>query len=1120
MNHSLRTYLLIALCSLCLTIQAADYASQSVLANGNIVRVRVSRTGLAYITYNEIASAGLDPTKVQVFGYGGAELPTDFSKMPADDLPSVPVYLATGNDGVWGPGDYLIFYAQGPVSWRYNTSNRQFSHTRNTYSDYGYYFLSDCAGSNNLITTELASGTSTGDCRTYQALQVRDEDRINLIDPSGTAGGGRHFYEPFNSPATYRFNFPDILTTPMQVSVECAATAQSSITVQAGTQSQTLSISQLSDMYAMASLRKKTWTAAPTSGQEEQTVTLTFNSYTGGASAYLNYIELVATCQLVLHQEPLLFRHTDSSTGSGLLTYYLSGADQQTQVWNVTDPKHIYRASASFVGSELAFAAPRGSLQQFVAFRPDMTAGMEHATLLSGRIANQNLHELEDVDMMIITHPTFLPAAERLAAAHEDEGMIVAIATTDQVYNEFSSGTPDATAYRRLMKMLWDRGAAGQGRKPQSLLLVGDGTYDNRKRFSSSGNNWILTYQAENSVREVDAYSCDDYFALLQDQSSQPGYADMDIAVGRLPVNTLSEADGVVNKLIAHMTDSTRGLWNSNVIFLADDGDANQHTRISDEAAEHTRMNNPDLLVHKVYLDAYTQVKSAAGESYPVAKNKLDNLLSAGTLLLDYSGHGGFSGVTNEGMITTQGVRGMQNRHPGVWMFATCSFSHWDSGHSSAGEESLLNPNGGSIGTISSCRTVYADRNQALNTHFCDTLFAHGAGRYHMTVGEALRCAKNKTSDALNKLCYSLLGDPAIRLHMPDDYRVVTSTRLDTLRALSVQHIEGYITDGRDTATWFNGNLNVSLYDKEQTITTLNNDKNTTSDGTPTIYSYLDRPNMLFKGSTEVKDGRFAFDFMVPKDIVYSYGNGRLLYYAYDTISREQAMGHSTDFLIGGSSPFVIDDTEGPKLTIYLDRPNFKNGGKTTTTPHFYAVIEDEHGINTASSGIGHDLMLTIDNDPSQSYVLNDYFSTDMGSYSKGRVSYLLSSLKEGKHTLTFRAWDLLNNSSRRSLDFEVVSNYVPEIYDMLFYPNPVSISGDGTIYIDFNQTDVPITADIRIFDLSGRCIYTFRRENSSSIRWNIASAGVRPGAYIYNVSLSAKGSRVAQKAGKFIVTQ
>lgn len=1122
----LRNILSLMLCLTSIAVLAHTYAPHSVLQNGKWIKMSVTRTGMHYLTYDELQQAGINPQELRIYGYGGGRLSQDFQKKKIDDLPQVPYFIVTGSDGVFGSGDYIVFYAQGLEKWEYNGA--RFSRVNHPYATKGYYFLSDNAGSPLTIQTATTpSGSATYTANTYSALRLHEVDSLNLIDRTGKEGGGREFYEQFptNNSKTIRFHFPDLITTSkMKVFTNVAANSsqKSRFTITLNNQSESLETQGIStsDFYTMATDAQGLFQFYPVTS-EDQSIELRFINNANGALGFLNYVEAEAICSLTLREQPLPFRNVEHFATTSLTEYTLSGADSEVQVWNVTNLDAIQRVNATLSGTSLKFLSTNETVQEFIAFKPSMRSQFFHPTIL-GTVPNQDLHSLQDIDMVILTNEAFLPAAQTIAQAHERlDGLTTAVVTDEQVYNEFSSGTPDATAYRWIMKMLYDRASRNSTiHAPQYLLLMGDGTFDNRKLLAASGNNWLLTYQAKNSLEETQAYATDDYFGFLDDNEGESDISGrMDIAVGRFPVNSLAEAEAVVEKTIEYIERTKSGKWKNQLVFLADDGDSNQHTRISDEAAESIRTKNPDFVVNKIYLDAYPQETSAAGESYPLAKNKFHNLLSNGALFFDYSGHGGYNAITSESIMTLADITAMNNQNKGLWMLATCNFSSFDAGMLSAGEEAVLNPDGGAIATISACRTVFATQNGYLNLLLCDTLFAHSSGHYTMTIGKALQYAKNKRGSDKNKMSYVLLGDPSVRLAYPDDYSVVTTTNLDTLHALSIQTVEGYIrTDEGTIADWFNGRLSVTVLDKMQQITTLDNDHAESEQKTP--FTYNDYPSPLFKGETNVVNGQFSYTFMVPKDIRYNYGNGRIVYYAVDSLNTEEAIGHYEDFMVGGSSTVIIIDTIGPNLELYLNTPSFQDGGTTYEYPHFFANIADEHGINTAGSGIGHDLLLTIDNDPNQAFIVNDYFSASNGSYQAGTVSFALPEIEEGPHSLTFRAWDLLNNSSTGKLNFQVVKGQNAQLCSVMTYPNPVKSSGSLNIVIDYDQPDRLAETDVYVYDLTGKLVYHTSQKGAEQMTWNLGDFAMRAGVYVYKVQIQVAGSKASSKQGKIIVTE
>lgn len=1137
----------------CATAITHSFASSSVLAEGNWVKVCVAESGLYRISYDEIRNLGLDPATIRVYGYGGAMLSQDFNLSMIDDLPIVPTYIDKGADGHFSSGDYIYFYGQGPISWSYNGT--RFLHTRNTYSDFGYYFLTSSKGAS--VEPDLASapsGTASDTISTYINLQVHELDTVNLIDRSGIEGGGREWYGELFTPGTSRtfsFDVPEAicLNRTMQLYSELAAYStggSSTFTLQSRDTTASVRIDEVSvsDNYTMAKAGTIDIRFRP-SQSGKQDFTLRYANSAPTAVGALNYIELSTECNLtIVPGKPLFFCTNKGYNSNQLLLYRISGASTETQVWDITDRQNITRLSTQYANGVLTFKAVNRSVRHYVAFTPGCATSalymsesaiseakqpknkriLPTTTMPVGTIANQNLHALSDIDLVIITPQDLITEAHRLGAAHQQyDGLTVAVVTDEQVYNEFSSGTPDATAYRRLLKMLYDRAKASGGsvHTPGYLLLFGDGSFDNRKILIQSGNNRLLTYQAKNSLNEVKAYATDDYFGFMDNSEGEnDSYATMEVSVGRLPVNTLSEAQGVVDKLIRHMRNSNKGPWKQQLLFVADDGDGNLHTKCSDAAAEELRVKNPSFVVNKVYLDAYTQEVNASGESYPLAESRMNELLREGVLLFDYCGHSGYNNASSEGLISVAGIRKMRNENAALWMFASCSFALFDAGKTSAAEEAVLHPNGGAIAVCSSDRTVYAEQNKILNNRICNALMAHqNSFSYPNRIGDAIRIGKNNTGRDENKMAYVLIGDPAISLHYPTQYEVVTTSIPDTLHALSINHAEGFLRSPEgDTATWFNGRLHISIYDKLQQITTLDNDQS--DEGSKQKYTYNDYPNVLFKGSVDIVDGRFGFDFMVPKDVRYNYGNGRIVYYAYDTTTEEEAVGHHESFIIGGSSPVEVVDTIGPDLKLYINTPEFANGDQTNETPHLYAELSDEHGINTVGSGIGHDLLLIVDGKPSETYVLNEYFSAAQNSYTQGIVSYQMNELSEGTHTAFFRAWDLLNNSSSETITFQVVKGLQPEVVSVMSYPNPISSDGVLSIAVDYTQPDVIMQTDVFVYDLSGRLIFSLSQRGTDNIKWDLGATNTPSGVYLYKVQLSSESTKTISKTGKLIITK
>lgn len=1124
-------------------ITSHTYASNSVLAHGKFVKIKIVNSGVYKLTYEDLVAMGIDPANVRIFGYGGAVLEQNFLLPKIDDLPELSIYMNKGSDGVFNAGDYILFYGQGINKWTYDTSKSMFTHEINSYSKYGYYFVTSDAGVGKRIEEKSISvpeSATINPVEEFTDYQVYEKELINL------ASSGKEFYgETFNEITSYNlaFSFPNPLlsnTTAVRLDVAANSANASSFSLTLnGSQAKTLSVAQRnqSDSYEMAVGNSAKFTFTPQSDSFNFNISYLKSSST--SIGYLNFLEVNVRRQLKMSGSVMQFQNVDYLGQSTYNQYLLSDATANVQIWDINDPLNISKITTQVVNGKVVFVDSGNDVKSYLAIDPTTPSAFQKPEIV-GVVPNQDLHGIAQADMVIITYPDFLSQAQTLAQAHrEKDNLTVEVVTTDQVYNEFSSGTPDATAYRWIMKMLYDRALNSNNASdlPKYLLLFGRGSYDNRKVIpNNSGDNLILTYQADNSLETTLSYVTDDYFALLDDNEGSSVSSDlMDIGVGRFPVTSVQQATDVVNKTIAYMNNQDKGYWKNQLCFLADDGgngDGSIHMTQADAVAVSVATIFPAYQVNKIYLDAYKQDVNASGESYPGAKTHLLNLIQSGLFLLDFTGHAGPTGLTNESVLSLSDVKILSNKHLPLFVAATCDFLQFDSQTVSGGEQVVLNPYGGGIGILSAARPVYSSQNFILNKLVCDNLFVKQNGK-HLRVGDVISTAKNNSESGINKLSYIYMGDPALMLNYPTTYHVVTSKInneptgvSDTLRALSVATVQGYIAD--DTGTKvdnFNGNLHAVIYDKVQKIITLNNHSEpipTSLHGADSIFfSYKDRPNTLFSGNAEVKNGEFNFSYMLPKDIKYNYGGGRIDYYAEDDTNNSEAQGYFENFIVGGTSLEEINDTTGPAVKLYLNSENFVSGDKVNETPLFIANVNDVNGINTVGSGIGHDILLTLDKDPAQSYVLNDYFQAIANSYTTGYVKYKLPLLTNGKHTLSFKVSDLLNNSSVNSIDFNVVTGLAPQIFSVYNFPNPVKTQ--TSIIVNHDRPETILKTTIEIFDLSGRKIWSFSQSSADSITWNLTGNDglrVKSGIYLYRVSIKTSDSDVTSKTNKMLIIE
>ena len=747
------------------------------------------------------------------------------------------------------------------------------------------------------------------------------------------------------------------------------------------------------------------------------------------------------------------------------------------------------------------------------------------------RITNQDHHADAATDMVMIipTSQHLLAQAERLKAHHEQhDGLRVTIVPADELYNEFSSGTPDATAYRRYLKMLYDR-ATTPNDKPRYLLLFGDGAWDNRMLTSEwSGYNtddYLLCYESENSFSQVNCYVSDDFFCLLDDEEviqttngNSTTYAGKpDVAVGRLPARTPDEAKTLVDKIISYAQNEYAGPWQNEICMMGDDGNDNSHMKTADKVATMIESTYPNYNVDKIYWDAYQRTSSSTGYSYPDVTRLIKQQLQNGALMMNYCGHGAAYAMSHELVMKLTDFESQQSNYLPLWMTASCDIMPFDGQEENIGETVMLNSKGGGIAFFGTTRTVYATYNEVMNLAFTKHVLTPG-----MAIGEAVRLAKcelvEKSSDlTCNKLQYTLLGDPALQLNTPRQKMVVDSingmpaTQGIKLAAGSIVKITGHVELNNETDTDFNGIVTLSVRDAEETITCRLNDRSST--GADKAFVYQDRTNYLYRGSENVTEGIFNFTFAIPKDISYTDGSGLMTLYAINADKTRSAHGENESFELIGSST-ALTDSIGPSVYCYLNSKNFKNGGKVNTTPYFIAELYDDSGINASGSSIGHDLELIIDGDMNQTYNLNNYFEYDFGDYRSGSIGFSIPQLSIGTHKLLFRAWDILNNSTTTELLFEVSEDAGAGEFNVTCTQNPASTNTQFVITHDRPGSELKVTLDV--FDLGGRQLWrqtdtVMATNDTVTIDWNLNVAGgsrLHTGLYLCRLTLNDGDSK------------
>jgi hypothetical protein len=805
------------------------------------------------------------------------------------------------------------------------------------------------------------------------------------------------------------------------------------------------------------------------------------------------------------------FRGKGVSDAITVSEFVLSGATAATKLLNVTDLYQPLEIPVTFTDGKLKFKSNSSVINEYVAFNP---AGSIPSPELIDAVDNQNLHGQPVPEMVIVTHPSLLNEANNLAAFHRiNDQMSVQVVTSDMIYNEFSGGLSDPAGIRNYFRMFYDRGKQSATNTLKYVLLMGDGTYDNRNILGKNFN-LLPTYQSENSLSKTQSFVTDDFFVFLDENE---GGIDgiIDLGIGRIPARSAQEAQTVVNKIKSYHQKEAFGNWRNNVTFIADDGNisddfTNLHQEQAEELAIQVNTKYPGFFTDKIYFDAYKKITSAGGEKYPDVTAAILERIKRGTLILNYTGHANERNLADESVMDIGIINSLTNskRLP-IFVTATCEFSRFDADQTSAGEQFLLNANGGGVGLFSTTRLVYAQDNAILNQKFFQYVFEKDQNGNNLRLGDVMRLAKAAAQTGANQLNFSLLADPALMLAEPE-YKVVTTTvngkntgvKADTLTTMSVVTIKGFVADSKGARmTSFNGEIIPTVYDKAMEVHTLGNSHQQPMD-------YKVQNNIIFRGLASVTNGDFEFSFFVPKDIAYKLDKGKILYYAYN--ETHDANGYYDEFYIGGASNTTVNDQEGPTLNLFMNSDSFKEGGQVSASSVLIAHIVDQTGINTAGTGIGHDITAVLDGDYSNMMVLNDYFQTTMDKHTEGSVVFPINNLAEGKHTLTVKVWDVLNNSSEQQITFVVKDDF--RIENVECFPNPMT--EQTSFSFTHNQPDELFDVTLEVFQTNGKRVDILQAKVGSDglgslpLQWNPASRGVKmqAGVYVYRLTISAQG--------------
>ena len=1062
--------------SLAQTIQPIN----SPLANGTWRKVHVTEDGIYQIRGSEMKAwgwnlANVSPASLKVYSHHGGMLDERNNSPKSYNLDQIAIYVEDGGDGVFDDNDFILFWAEGPHKWLRDVNG--YYYQTNLYSDISNYFITfgGSAGKRMAVAKSSSSGVQAI-FNNYDYLYAYEKDLYKIYQ-SGRDFHGDRFVE--SGTKNYAINVPnpvpgDAASLRIRFAGEGASSSVSYIFngLNIGTVTGLRGSDEaLFDRYTDAI---NLYTINGIGANNELRI-----SYSKGginSVGYVDQITLKAKSQMVLANQVVY--QNENARSHDVVEYQMSHDGGNFALWDVTNPDSVLQLSAVRGVSQYTFRFQNNrTIPKIIS-----TNGTYKSVKDDGPIVNQNIAGSGQAELVIISHPLFWDQAQRLAAhrrAHD--GLTVNVFTPQTIYNEFSTGQQDISAIRDFMRYLYYQ----PGSQLKYLLLIGDASYDYKDRVEEN-TNFVPTYQSRNSQNDVASYCSDDYFAFLDDNDGLWfNHQRLEISVGRLPVASEEEAKVMVDKLLRYDSPQAFGKWRNNIVFVADDVDEAwdiDHFNFSETLTSTNEVNHPNFNNTKIYMDAYEEVLLGGAGAYPEVNKEIDESMNKGSLIFNYIGHGGTEGMAKERIVTIdQADNWESNYQMPVFVTATCELASYDNPKKRPiGETMLLNPVGGPIAMLTTTRIVYSDANFSLNRGIWinNILADNSVDR----LGDVYVRTKNRPETYSNDRRFALLGDPSMRIAKPKHRIVLDSFNGraisdDTLSALSLVEISGHL-DLRTGGLWsnFNGTVNVTIFDKPMKEKTLGNG----TFGTEVEYNHL--RSIIYNGSVQAQNGVFKFAFVVPKDINYQVAEAKISLYAHNGV--EDAAGSYEQIRVGGANENPAEDTKGPDIQLYLDSRNFVNGGFTSENPVLIADLYDLHGINLSSSGIGRDLLVTLDKgtEYEQQFIVNDFYTSNTGSYQSGVINYAFKNLEAGNHTLHLKVWDTYNNSSEASIQFVVgEASEEFEIYSIRTIPNP--FDKKPTIILDHNRSDKNLSIRTELFDSKGNTItrYNYKVENASN---------------------------------------
>ena len=1098
-------------------------------AEGKWVALSVDEGGFFKVSFSDLKEYGLTPSQInpktlRLFASQGTGYP-DVNGTVTSSMPEIPIWVEGEADGSFDAEDFILFYIKPLV--HFEPENLRFKKERHQYA--------------NKITAYLGSNNQTEGKRANKA-QGNTQNEVPIIyggcilnvfekDLQNPLGMGRVWLGEKLGNETLTRTYPNQIpqgtdSTWLRFRIGASMVDETgNLGIKYGSQDFDLflrrNISGDENIYTQEFQLKTTETG-------DFPIVLTLSRNNSQSAAYLDYVQFqsFAKHESVSAKSWFYPQLANENLTNGIV-FEFPGEINDRIVWDVSNPYNpVILISQNKAGSQHYYnPKPINSAHLMV----DRIAQIS-APVLRRSILHSDIND-KIASTIYITSPNFLSTLKGIDwnAINPDSKII----STQEIYDQYSGGEPDLGAIRAYLRFLYANYKDVNGKAIlKYVTLVGAASYDFFDRLPGN-TNFVPIYQSlgENKTSN---FSLDDYIGYLTEGEGDPrlDQSKLDVIIGRVPARSENEIVQFFEKRKNYLSTKSLGSWRSRITFVTDDVDDSwekEFTYESEDYANFIAKNHPYLKVNRIYADAFVQKTNGNNEAYPDVNNAIKKSFEEGSLFINYQGHGGETGWGQEAFFDIPTINSLTNPYNLPVLFtATCEFSRFDNPVlQSAGEKTLFRKNGGAVALMTTTRTVWVSGNSIINDAFWKNYGFPKPNEPIPTLGELYGRMKNRPRLNSEDNKFALLGDPSMKLAFPEHVVDIDSINgiayenfMDTLKAFAVLKVKGHITERlKGIMSDFNGILEVEIFDKPLQQFTLNNDNSGIN------IPFETESSIIYKGKVTVTNGRYEFAFAIPKDISYQVGEGRCIFYAYNEVTDASGFWK---FNIGGSSPINFVDTMGPTVKAYMGDTLFVNGGNVQSETQFVGRVFDPNGLNATGSGIGRDMVLTVDPGTSEemSFVVNEFFSYDANSYQKGTITFPLSDLKPGKHKAHIKVWDIFNNSGTSEVDFYVGPARELHISDSKAIPNPINSMENLRFSLNHNMANEDLTLNIEIFTISGSKVY----ENETFI-WSAPSKITIPenqddwfggfdlpsGLYIYQIQLLTQDGLSDRVSGKLI---